>query len=85
MFECQHQFNVYSLRLVSAFCAFLNGNVFSCGSRALFMRPTSTIFNNFFFKPGSHGIIYTFKNYFIIVFLVFNFQFSAISSIQTDP
>ena len=26
------------------------------------------------FKIGSHDTIYTFKNYFAIVFLVFNFQ-----------
>ena len=37
-------------------------------------------------KNGSHDTIYTFKNYFATVFLVFNFQFSAtINSIQTDP
>ena len=37
-------------------------------------------------KNGSHDTIYTFKNYFAIVFSVFSFQFSAtISSIQTDP
>ena len=37
-------------------------------------------------KNGSHDTIYTFKNYFATVFLVFSFQFSAtISSIQTDP
>ena len=37
-------------------------------------------------KNGSHDTIYIFKNYFAIVFLVFNFQFSAtINSIQTDP
>ena len=37
---------------------------------------------------GSHDTIHMFKNYFITVFLVFNFQFSVsitISSIQTDP
>ena len=41
-------------------------------------------FNNFFIKNGSHGTIYTFKNYFITVFFsfsvsVFSFQFSAVS------
>ena len=29
-------------------------------------------FNNFFFKIGSQGTIHTFKNYFAIVFSVFN-------------
>ena len=28
-----------------------------------------------FIKNGSHGTIYTFKNYFATVFSVFNFQF----------
>ena len=39
-------------------------------------------------KNGSHGTIYTFKNYFATVFSVFSFQFSVsatISSIQMDP
>ena len=37
-------------------------------------------------KNGSHDTIYTFKNYFATVFLVFSFQFSVtISSIQTHP
>ena len=42
--------------------------------RELFMRPASTFFffqkNNF--KTGSHGIIYTFKNYFVKMFSVFS-------------
>ena len=33
-------------------------------------------------KNGSHGTIHTFKNYFAIIFLVFNL--AKISSIQTD-
>ena len=45
--------------------------------------PQITLFSNFFIKNGSHDIIYTFKNYFVTVFSVFNF--SKISSIQTDP
>ena len=39
-------------------------------------------------KTRSHGTIHAFKNYFVTVFLVFNFQFSVsvkISCIQTDP
>ena len=38
-------------------------------------------------KNRSHGTIYTFKNYFITVLLVFSFQFSIsviINSVQTD-
>ena len=45
---------------------------FLCGSRALFMGPASTDFNKFFFKIGLHGTIHTFKNYFVIMFSVFN-------------
>ena len=40
------------------------------------------LFNNFFFKNGSHNTIHTFKNYFAIMFSVFSS--SKISSIQTD-
>ena len=36
------------------------------------------LFSNFFIKNGSHNTIYTFKNYFTIVFSVFN-------CIQIDP
>ena len=35
----------------------------------------TSFFNQTFIKNGSHGTINTFKNYFVIVFLVFNFQF----------
>ena len=42
------------------------------GSRALFMRPVSMDFSNFFFKTKSHGTIYIFKNYFVTGFSVFN-------------
>ena len=41
----------------------------------------TSFLSNFFIKNGSHGIIHTFKNYFVIMFLVF----SKISSIQIDP
>ena len=44
-----------------------------CGSYALFTNPQNSFFSNFFIKNGSYGIIYTFKNYFTIVFSVFNF------------
>ena len=49
----------------------------------LFMDPQIPLFSNFFIKNGSHGTIYTFKNYFTTVFSVFSF--SKISSIQIDP
>ena len=39
------------------------------------MDPQITLFSNFFIKNGSHGTIYTFKNYFATVFSVFSFQF----------
>ena len=50
---------------------------------AVFTDLQISLFGHFFIKNGSHGTIYTFKNYFATVFLVFNF--SKISSIQTDP
>ena len=46
--------------------------------------PTNLFFINFFIKNGSHGTIYTFKNYFATVFFSFQFQFSVFSCIQTD-
>ena len=42
----------------------------------LFMDPQITIFNNFFIKNESYNTIYTFKNYFAIVFSVSIFNFS---------
>ena len=42
----------------------------------LFTDPQISLFSNFFIKNGSHGTIYTFKNYFVITF--FSFQFSAV-------
>ena len=41
---------------------------------ALFMRPTTTLFRKKI-KNESHDTIHTFKNYFVIVFSVFSFQF----------
>ena len=41
----------------------------------------TSFLSNFFIKNGSHGIIHTIKNYFVIMFLVF----SKISSIQIGP
>ena len=47
-------------------------SVFFSGSRALFMGPVITFFSKNNFKTGSHGTIYTFKNYFATVFSVFS-------------
>ena len=38
--------------------------------RVLFTDPQISFFINFFIKNGSHGTIYTFKNYFATVFSV---------------
>ena len=43
--------------------------------------PQISFFNKTFIKNESHGTIYMFKNYFVIVFLVL----SKISGIQTHP
>ena len=43
----------------------------------------TSLFKKIFIKNGSHGIIHTFKIYFVTVFSVSSF--SKISSIQTDP
>ena len=49
--------------------------------RVHYLRDLQTsLFSNFFIKNGSHSIIYTFKNYFATVFLVF----SKIICIQMD-
>ena len=50
------------------------------GSHILFTRSTNTLFRKKNIKNWSHGILHTFKNYFAIVFSVFN----KISGIQTD-
>ena len=44
------------------------------------MGPTATLFRKKYIKNGSHGTIYTFKNYFARVFSAS----AKISSIQTD-
>ena len=35
--------------------------------------PQTYFFNKIFIKNGSHDTIHIFKNYFVIIFLVFNF------------
>ena len=51
------------------------------GSVHYLRNPQTSFFSKTFIKNWSHGTIHTFKNYFVIVFLVF----SKISSIQTYP
>jgi len=51
--------------------------VFFSRSRVLFTRPINIFFNKNNFKTGSYGIIHTFKNYFVTIFLIIN-------GIQTD-
>ena len=47
----------------------------SNGSYVLFMRLTNLFFQQIFFKKNrSHDTLHTFKNYFAIIFSVFNFQ-----------
>ena len=47
----------------------------------LFMNPHISLFSNFFIKNRSYGTIHTFKNYFVIVFFSFQFQFSVLNYI----
>ena len=48
-----------------------------------YLRDLQTsLFSNFFIKNESHDIIHIFKNYFAIVFSIFNFQFSVFSKIS---
>ena len=47
--------------------------MFFLGSYILFIELASKKFNKFCFKIGSHGTIYTFKNYFTLIFLTINF------------
>ena len=52
---------------------------------ALFTEPQISFFINFFIKNGSHGTIYTFKNYFAIVISAINFQFQQNKSYPNRP
>ena len=67
-----------SLDTTFAFVCFLVDPVHCSRTRKYFFQQIN-------FKIGSHGTSYTFKNYFVTVFSVFNFQFSTISDIQIDP
>jgi len=46
--------------------------------------PQISFLSKIFIKIESHDTIYTFKNYFTLIFLVFNFQFLVVNRIQTD-
>ena len=71
---------VYTLFMNSSHKVWL-AKQFSANSahRVLFTDPQISFFNNFFIKNESYGTIHTFKNYFIIIFFNFSFQFSVIS------
>ena len=62
---------------VSVFFFFIEKHVsilFS-GSCVLFKDSQILFFNKIFIKNWSYSTIYTFKNYFVIIFSVFNLQF----------
>ena len=75
---------IISVSLDSSRSGVLQVCIFMARSRALFTGPANTEFSKFCFKTRSHCTIYTFKNYFVTIFSAINFQFSTISSIQTD-
>ena len=66
-------------RLCVYFCVLLK----LYGSHSTVHEPTKSSKHIFQYKFESHSTIHIFKNYFAIVFLVFNFQFLAICGIQT--
>ena len=81
IFFAKCKFNVFDkVRIECTICVSLDciENVFqrvcvlNSGSRALFIGPISTKFVKIFIKIGYHNTIHTFKNYFAIVFSVFN-------------
>ena len=45
---------------------------FSVGPVYYLRDPKTSLFNNFFIKNGSHSTTYTFKNYFVTIFSIFN-------------
>ena len=51
----------------------------------LFIDPQIPLFSNFFIKNGSHGTIYTFKNYFATVISAISFQFQQNKSYPNRP
>ena len=51
----------------------------------LFTDPQISFFINFFIKNGSHGTIYTLKNYFATVISAISFQFQQNKSYPNRP
>ena len=49
-------------------------SVIPVGPMHCLQNPQTSLFNNFFIKNKLYGTIHTFKNYFVTVFSVFNFQ-----------
>ena len=62
----------YSVSLNCAKNVFQRVCILNSGSHALFTRLTSIEFSKIFIKIGSQSTIYTFKNYFVTIFSVFN-------------
>ena len=62
----------FSLHLWSMFYAFPNESIFSISLVYYSQNPQVPLFSNFFFKTESHGTIHIFKNYFTVIFSVFN-------------
>ena len=60
------------------YCAGTKNNVY-----ILFIHSLFTIYTLFMYVHGSHDIIHMFKNYFVTVILVFNFQFSVSAKISS--
>ena len=58
----------FGLHLKGKRCVF----IFLCGSHVLFIELINMNFSQFFFKIEYHSTIYTFKNYFVTVFSIFN-------------
>ena len=74
---------VHVWRLTFHFFFFSLRSVFQCflvGLVHYSQHLQTSFFNKTFIKNGFHGIIHTFKNYFFIMFLVFN----KISNTQTQ-
>ena len=61
---------------------FCGSNGFPVGSMYYSRDPQASFFSQTFIKNGSHDTIQSFKNYFSVVFSVFNFQFLAKQAIS---
>ena len=74
-----HKIQRTKLKQIQHFLSWNKANIkHSCKSQLynciLFTGPTTTLFKKKKFKNGYHSTIYTFKNYFAIVFSIFSFQ-----------